>query len=197
MDSAAVSEANRANASPVEAPLRVGSLPTRSCQPGRNGHRLTVRLGTATDRDIIYRLRHEVYARELRQHTANEVGRLSDALDAFNLYLVIAEGEAVVGFVSITPPGSPSFSIDKYLRRDQLPFPFDDRLYEGRLLTVPETNRRSLLALALMYAAFAGWNPTAARESWRLVGARSSACTNAWGSNPLASPCNPAPSRTT
>lgn len=154
MDSAAVSETNRATPSPAGKRLRVQPARAVSPAPGRNGHRLIVRVATQQDRETIYRLRHEVYARELRQHHANDAGRLTDALDAFNLYLVIAEGDMLAGFVSITPPGSPSFSIDKYLRRDQLPFPFDARLFEVRLLTVPETKRRSLLALALMYAAF-------------------------------------------
>ncbi len=106
------------------------------------------------DRETIYRMRHEVYARELGQYSPNAAGRLTDALDAFNHYIVIADGERIVGFVSITPPGSPSFSIDKYFKRAELPFAVDDKLYEVRLLTVPQPARRSLLALALMYAAF-------------------------------------------
>ncbi len=154
MDSAAVSEVNRANIPPAEQRLSARSSPVAMQLPGRNGHRLTVRLATERDRETIYRVRHEVYARELGQHHPNDAGRLTDALDTFNAYIVISEGDTVAGFVSITPPGSPSFSIDKYLRRDQLPFPFDDRLFEVRLLTVPETKRRRLLALALMYASF-------------------------------------------
>jgi len=114
----------------------------------------TVRLGTARDRETIYRLRHEVYARELGQHSTNTAGRLTDSLDAFNHYIVVSDGDRIVGFVSVTPPGGPGYSIDKYFKREELPFPVDDRLYEIRLLTVPQDSRRSLLALALMYAAF-------------------------------------------
>ena len=106
------------------------------------------------DREAIYQIRHDVFAAELGQYATNSVGRLTDALDAFNHYIVIADGDRIVGFVSITPPGSPSFSIDKYFQRAELPFAVDDRLYEVRLLTVPQSSRRSLLALALMYAAF-------------------------------------------
>ncbi len=153
-----------------------------SARPGRNGHRLTVRLATLKDRETIYRVRHEVYARELASITPTKRAALTDALDAFNTYIVISDGDSVVGFVSITPPGSPSFSIDKYLSRDRLPFSFDAHLYEVRLLTVTETNRRSLLALTLMYASFRWSKPTAAPGSWRLAAARFSACTNAWGS---------------
>jgi histidinol-phosphate/aromatic aminotransferase/cobyric acid decarboxylase-like protein len=90
----------------------------------------------------------------LRQHPVNDAGRLTDSLDSFNTYLVASECERLVGFVSITPPGGPGYSIDKYLKREALPFPFDDQLYEVRLLTVPQSSRRSLLALALMYASF-------------------------------------------
>ena len=116
--------------------------------------RITLRLATDRDRETIYRLRHEVYARELGQHPANDAERLTDPLDSFNTYIVASECDRLVGFISITPPGGPGYSIDKYLKREALPFPFDDKLYEVRLLTVPQSSRRSLLALALMYASF-------------------------------------------
>jgi histidinol-phosphate/aromatic aminotransferase/cobyric acid decarboxylase-like protein len=118
------------------------------------GERLVVRMGTDRDREVIYRMRHEVYARELGQYSTNAAGQLTDSLDAFNHYIVVADGTRIVGFVSITPPGGPGYSIDKYFKREQLLFPVDDKLYEVRLLTVPQASRRSLLASALMYAAF-------------------------------------------
>ena len=131
--------------------------------PGQNGKptlarnggsRLVVRMATERDRETIYRLRHEVYASELAQHSTNAARRLTDSLDAFNHYIVVSDGDRIVGFVSITPPDGPSYSIDKYFKREQLPFPVDDKLYEIRLLTVPQASRRSLLASVLMYAAF-------------------------------------------
>ena len=45
-------------------------------------------LATEADRDEIYRLRHEIYARELGQHPATPAGSLCDALDDWNIYLV-------------------------------------------------------------------------------------------------------------
>ena len=93
------------------------------------GRRLIVRMADDRDRERIYQIRHEVFAAELGQYATNSVGRLTDALDAFNHYIVVADGERIVGFVAITPPGSPSFSIDKYFQRAELPFPVDDRLY--------------------------------------------------------------------
>jgi histidinol-phosphate/aromatic aminotransferase/cobyric acid decarboxylase-like protein len=116
--------------------------------------RWVVRMATDADREVIYRIRHEVYARELGQHATNSAQRLTDSLDTYNRYIVVADGTTLHGFVSITPAGSPKFSIDKYLAREVLPFPVDDRLFEVRILTVTATHRRSLLALALMYAAF-------------------------------------------
>src|SRR5581483_12381039 len=95
--------------------------------------RTRIALATAQDRAAIYRLRHAVYASELRQHAENAEGRLTDPLDAFNVYLVAKLGNSVAGFISITPPGR-ALSIDKYLPRDALPFPCDDGLYEVRLL---------------------------------------------------------------
>ena len=88
------------------------------------------------------------------QYSPNTTGRLTDSLDAFNHYIVAADGDRIVGFVSITPPGGPGYSVDKYFKREELPFPVDDKLYEIRLLTVPQASRRSMLASALMYAAF-------------------------------------------
>lgn len=111
-------------------------------------------LATAEDRELIYRLRYEVYARELGQHRANGNGQLTDTLDPHNLYLVARVGGELAGFISLTPPGAPSLSIDKYARREQLPFAVDDGLYEVRLLTVTRPHRGRELATLLMYAAF-------------------------------------------
>ena len=106
------------------------------------------------ERDAVARLRHEVYARELGQHALNPAERLRDSLDEWNVLLVATiEGE-IAGFISITPPGQPAYSIDKYFARDALPFAVDDRLYEVRLLTVVKPYRGRELALLLMYAAF-------------------------------------------
>jgi histidinol-phosphate/aromatic aminotransferase/cobyric acid decarboxylase-like protein len=120
----------------------------------RGGRRLVLRLATGPERETIYRLRHEVYARELGQYPVRPDGRLTDALDAFNIYLVAFDGKEIIGFVSITPPGHGLYSVDKYLKRGQLPFPADDKLYEVRILTIPETSRRRMLAVLLMYASF-------------------------------------------
>jgi histidinol-phosphate/aromatic aminotransferase/cobyric acid decarboxylase-like protein len=120
--------------------------------------RLTVRLAVDEDREIIYRQRHAVYACELGQHAPNAAGRLTDALDAHNLYVVARLGGELVGFISITPPGPGRYSIDKYFARADLPFPFDGGLYEVRLLTVAPRCRGGQLggeiAGLLIYAAF-------------------------------------------
>jgi histidinol-phosphate/aromatic aminotransferase/cobyric acid decarboxylase-like protein len=120
--------------------------------------RLTVRLAVDEDREVIYRQRHAVYACELGQHAPNAEGRLTDALDAHNLYVVALLGGELVGFVSITPPGPGRYSVDKYFARSALPFPFDAGLYEVRLLTVAPRCRGSQLggevAGLLIYAAF-------------------------------------------
>jgi histidinol-phosphate/aromatic aminotransferase/cobyric acid decarboxylase-like protein/GNAT superfamily N-acetyltransferase len=115
--------------------------------------RYCVALATGPERARIAALRHEVYALELGQHAANRDGRLADALDAYNINLVARTGGTVAGFVSLTPPGSPAYSIDKYFPREQLPFAVDDGLWEVRLLTVPRPHRGSEIATLLMYAA--------------------------------------------
>lgn len=106
------------------------------------------------DRGPIYRARNQVYAGELRQHPAAASGELRDGLDAFNVYLVAKIGDQLAGFISVTPPAAPSYSIDKYFSRDCLPFECDDHLYEVRLLTVLPPYRGGELATLLMYAAF-------------------------------------------
>jgi len=111
-------------------------------------------LADAEDREEIFRLRHEIYARELGQHAVNPTGALRDQLDAVNHYLTARCGGVIAGFVSITPPRAPSFSVDKYFTRAALPFAFDDRLYEVRLLTVLQPHRGRELATLLMYAAY-------------------------------------------
>lgn len=110
-------------------------------------------LATGEDREQIYRIRYEVYARELGQHETNSEARLCDALDEWNDYLVVKESGHIVGFVSITPPSAPRFSIDKYFRREELPFRPDETTYEVRLLTVVSHRRGSEIAALLMYAA--------------------------------------------
>ncbi|MFC1698757.1 aminotransferase class I/II-fold pyridoxal phosphate-dependent enzyme [Candidatus Omnitrophota bacterium] len=116
--------------------------------------KLTVTLTTIKERDSIYRLRHDVYANELNQHSPNVDGRLSDKLDEANVYFTAKADGKVAGFISITPPASRSYSIDKYFSRDTLPFDFNNGLYEVRLLTVVNPFRGSITAGLLMYAAF-------------------------------------------
>ncbi len=92
--------------------------------PTASDDRIALTLATAQDREHIYRVRHDIYARELHQHAVNTTGRLTDALDEHNFYLVARCGGMLAGFVSITPPSAPSFSIDKYIARAALPFTF-------------------------------------------------------------------------
>lgn len=114
---------------------------------------LCVRLASSRDRRRIHQLRHEVYAAELGQHACNAEAELHDPLDRFNEYLVVAQGEELCGFLSITPPGQAQYSLDKYLPREQWPFPIDDGLYELRLLTVLKSRRAGPYAALLMHAA--------------------------------------------
>jgi histidinol-phosphate/aromatic aminotransferase/cobyric acid decarboxylase-like protein/GNAT superfamily N-acetyltransferase len=113
----------------------------------------TLALATDDDRETIYRIRHEVYARELGQHPVNGRGVLDDSLDGWNVYLVAKVGFEIAGFISITPPSTAAYSIDKYFPRESLPFPVDQDLYELRLLTVLKPHRGRELAALLMFAA--------------------------------------------
>src|SRR5689334_20501571 len=88
---------------------------------GARRHLITLRLANAADREAIYHLRHEVYAEELHQHLPNADNALRDALDGSNLYLIAQVGEELAGFISLTPPEAPAFSVEKYIPREELP----------------------------------------------------------------------------
>jgi len=115
--------------------------------------KITIRPDVPGDREELYRARHRVYALELGQHSPTPESRLSDALDAINLYVVAELGGRLAGFISITPPGRGPYSIEKYLSRAEIPCPLDDRTWEVRLLTVLPEHRASPVAALLMYAA--------------------------------------------
>lgn len=115
--------------------------------------RIALSLADDRDRESIYAIRHQVYARELRQHPENTAGLLSDTLDEVNTYLVAKCAGGIAGFVAVTPPNAFGYSLDKYFPRERLPLIFDRGLYEVRLLTVTGAHRGTQLATLLMYAA--------------------------------------------
>lgn len=112
------------------------------------------RLATPADREQIYRLRHAIFAEELGQHETNAAGRLVDSLDEVNVYLVVARGERVRAFISLTPPDAGRYSIDKYLARDDCQLPWGDGLWEMRLLSVVPAERGGPFASILLFAGF-------------------------------------------
>ncbi len=114
----------------------------------------TLSNASETDKQKIYKIRHHVYANELGQHKANPSCELSDELDSVNHYIVAKQEQNVIGFISITPPSSTKYSVDKYFTRSSIPYDFDEYLYEIRLLTIIEQKRKNSLALALMFASF-------------------------------------------
>ena len=116
--------------------------------------KFTLSLASKIDRQEIYKLRHIVYANELKQHKENPSRELRDELDLCNQYIVAKQEQNIVGFISITTPASLKYSVDKYFSRSSIPYDFDDYLYEIRLLTIIEPKRKNSLALALMYASF-------------------------------------------
>ena len=115
--------------------------------------KISISLADEQDREVIYAMRHCVYARELHQHVENDTGRLTDPLDTINIYIVAKVGAEIAGFVSVTPPNEVGYSIDKYFKREELPIAFDEGLYEARILTVSDAWRSTRVAVLLMYAA--------------------------------------------
>lgn len=114
--------------------------------------RIRVALAMEEDRAAIYRARHDVYATELGQYEPQPDGMLRDTLGIDSIYIVATIDGTLVGFVGLTPPTSPRFSVDRYVQRSQFPFLLSDHVYEVRALTVLQGRRGSLIAGALLYA---------------------------------------------
>ncbi|MEV7343863.1 aminotransferase class I/II-fold pyridoxal phosphate-dependent enzyme [Streptomyces sp. NPDC093544] len=114
---------------------------------------LQLRRAIPDDLDWIHELRHRVYSKELGQHAPDPTGRLRDALDGDNVYLVVARGADRLGFVSITPPWAGRYGLERYLTRDELPLLTEDALFEVRILTVEPRWRSTMAAPLLMFAA--------------------------------------------
>ncbi|GAA4607814.1 histidinol-phosphate/aromatic aminotransferase/cobyric acid decarboxylase-like protein [Actinoplanes octamycinicus] len=112
----------------------------------------TVRVATHQDRDEIFRLRHEVYAVELRQYPIDPRGRLDEPADSGNVHLLVLAGDELAGFVSLTPPSAPRYFVERYLNEAAARRVRADSPYEIRALTVRAKHRRGPVAALLMYA---------------------------------------------
>lgn len=131
--------------------------------------KLILSIASKEDRLEIYKIRHLIYAYELNQHAINSSQQLSDELDAENNYIVAKQGNEIIGFISITSPNSKKYSVDKYFSRSDIPFPFDEYLYEIRLLTVLKENRNSYVSNILMFAAFRWVQSHGGYISWQFA----------------------------
>ena len=117
-------------------------------------HQLKISVAGADELESIYHLRHDVYATELGQYESRSDESLPDTGAVASVYIVASLDGKLAGFVGITHPNSPQYSVDKFLSRDEIPLTFDDQLYEIRALTVKEDLRGFQVATCLMYAAF-------------------------------------------
>ncbi len=116
--------------------------------------RMKITLAQGDDARVIDHIRHDVYAAELRQFRSNTDETLRDRAEVQSVYIAAFDGTELIGFVGITPPSSPRYSIENHVRQTDLNVPFDEHLFEIRALTVVDQSRGSFAAAALMYAAF-------------------------------------------
>ena len=116
--------------------------------------RLRISEASAEERAAVYELRHETYAVELGQYAAQPGQTLPDADEVESVYLVAILGAELVGFVGVTPPHSPRFSVENHLAGHPEKFVRDAQMFEIRALTVRSARRGSLIVAALLYAAF-------------------------------------------
>ena len=125
-----------------------------------------IKIAIAKKRDLksIDTLRHSVYATELGQFEPSAEKSLHDRPEVESTYIVAYEGDKLAGFVGITAPSSPAYSIDHYILRSQSGLTYTDGLFEIRALTVIDQSRGTHVAPALMYAAFRYAQEHGARE---------------------------------
>jgi len=64
-----------------------------------------IKIADQDEREEIYKIRHDVYAIELKQYAINQQLKLMDDLDLFNTYIAAKKNQKIIGFLSITPPG--------------------------------------------------------------------------------------------
>jgi histidinol-phosphate/aromatic aminotransferase/cobyric acid decarboxylase-like protein/predicted GNAT family N-acyltransferase len=113
---------------------------------------LTIRMATQDDRHAIYRLRYDVYASELAQYPTNEQQQLPDPDGSENLYIIAQVGDALAGFISVTPPTASRLFIERYLDLGTAAELRAERPFEVRALTVHKDFRSTGVACLLMYA---------------------------------------------
>lgn len=102
----------------------------------------------------LFQLRYKVYVNELSQYNKQSNLILMDDDDIKTTFITATSDNKILGFIGITSPKSPRYSIDKYLSRDNGILDFNNKLYEIRALTVSKDKRGSHLSNILMYSAF-------------------------------------------
>ena len=109
-------------------------------------------LGEAHPRDLaqIDALRHEVYAVELGQYPCSPEATLADS-HPHSKILCAKTGDRVVGFIAMTPPGSPRLRVEHYVPRESLPVAIGSKTAEARQLTVARDARAGTLAVRLLF----------------------------------------------
>ena len=115
---------------------------------------LRISIANTDERESIYHMRHDIYATELGQYKSRTNESLPDTGNVNSVYITASFDGKLAGFVGITHPDSPQFSVDKFLSREEIPLTFDESLYEIRALTVKKDLRGFQVAACLMYAAF-------------------------------------------
>ena len=111
-----------------------------------------VHIATDADREMIYRHRYQVFAKELGQYPENCEESLSDERDSYNTYLTVKYEGKIVGFASITPPHDKGLSIEQHIKQRDIDYEISEGTYESRLLTVLNESRGSQIAVLLMLA---------------------------------------------
>jgi hypothetical protein len=137
--------------------------------------RVTLALADAQDRLSIYALRHQVYAHELGQHRENGDGVLTDILDHVNTYLVAKRDQAVVACRHHA--AEPTRVFGRQASHGPISRSSSTVAYEQvRLLTIVESDRRTMLATLPATARCDTWSLRRPGRWWPWVAEKSSVC---------------------
>jgi predicted N-acetyltransferase YhbS len=106
------------------------------------------RAETQDELDQVFRLNHDTFARELRQHSAHEDGRLIDRFHDKNTYYIAIAGDRVVGMIAVHD--QPPFSVAARMADPNLLGDLG-RILEVRLLAVDPEHRSQMVIGGLFW----------------------------------------------
>ena len=70
--------------------------------PSISSLKLILCIASDEDKETIYKIRHNIYAAELNQHSLNSSLQLTDELDVENHYIIAKHQNEIIGFINLS-----------------------------------------------------------------------------------------------